>query len=95
MLKKYSFGKIFSGYEKNTMVILSFVEVITMTKQQGYGKTTSGASIQKAKQASAGYGAEFSTESTDVQQVRKQNAQAEARKSQASSNFGSQSQSQQ
>ena len=94
MLKKYSFRGIFSGYEEKRMVILSLVEVITMNKQQGYGKTTSGASIQKAKQASAGYGAEFSTE-TDVQQVRQQNAQAAARKAQASSNFGSQSQSQQ
>lgn len=65
-----------------------------MNKQQGYGKTTSGTSIQHVKQANAGLGAEFSSE-TDAQQVRQQNSQAEARKAQASGNFGSQSQSQQ
>ncbi|MCP1122256.1 gamma-type small acid-soluble spore protein [Bacillus sp. 3103sda1] len=52
-------------------------------KQQGFGKTTSGASIQSAKQQSASYGTEFATE-TNVQAVRQQNAQAEAKKSQAS-----------
>ncbi|PEA53297.1 gamma-type small acid-soluble spore protein [Bacillus pseudomycoides] len=53
-------------------------------KQQGLGKTTSGASIQSAKQQSASYGTEFATE-TNVQAVKQQNAQAEAKKSQASS----------
>ncbi|ENQ3078647.1 TPA: gamma-type small acid-soluble spore protein [Bacillus pseudomycoides] len=53
-------------------------------KQQSLGKTTSGASIQSAKQQSASYGTEFATE-TNVQAVKQQNAQAEAKKSQASS----------
>ncbi|MDM5153310.1 gamma-type small acid-soluble spore protein [Bacillus sp. DX1.1] len=52
-------------------------------KKQGYNKTTSGASIQSAKQQNASYGTEFATE-TNVHQVKQQNAQAEAKKSQAS-----------
>ncbi|CAG9612219.1 Small, acid-soluble spore protein gamma-type [Bacillus rhizoplanae] len=54
-------------------------------KQQGFGKTTSGASIQ-----SAGFGTEFATE-TNAQEVRQQNAQAEAKKSQASGAASAQS----
>ena len=50
-------------------------------KQQGYNKTTSGASIQSTN---ASYGTEFSTE-TDVHAVKKQNAQSAAKQSQSSS----------
>lgn len=50
-------------------------------KQQGYNKATSGASIQSTN---ASYGTEFATE-TDVQAVKKQNAQSAAKKSQSSS----------
>ncbi|PFA20369.1 MULTISPECIES: gamma-type small acid-soluble spore protein [Bacillus] len=50
-------------------------------KQQGYNKATSGASIQSTN---ANYGTEFATE-TNVQAVKQQNAQSEAKKSQASS----------
>ncbi|ENQ3107672.1 gamma-type small acid-soluble spore protein [Bacillus cereus] len=56
------------------------MEVRKMNKKsQGFGKTTSGASVQ-----SAGFGTEFASE-TNAQEVRQQNAQAEAKKSQASS----------
>nr|WP_206774641.1 gamma-type small acid-soluble spore protein [Bacillus cereus group sp. N8] len=49
-------------------------------KQQGYNKATSGASIQSTN---ASYGTEFATE-TNVQAVKQANAQAEAKKAQAS-----------
>ncbi|WP_410490418.1 gamma-type small acid-soluble spore protein [Bacillus tropicus] len=53
-----------------------------MTKnQQGYNKTNLGTGIQSTN---AGYGTEFSTE-TNVNQVKQQNAQSEAKKSQATS----------
>lgn len=45
-------------------------------KQQGYNKATSGASIQSTN---ASYGTEFATE-TNVQAVKQQNAQSEAKK---------------
>ncbi|MDR4328557.1 gamma-type small acid-soluble spore protein [Bacillus pseudomycoides] len=50
-------------------------------KQQGYNKATSGASIQSTN---ASYGTEFATE-TNVQAVKQQNAQSEAKKAQAAS----------
>lgn len=50
-----------------------------MTKnQQGYNKTNLGTGIQSTN---AGYGTEFSTE-TNVNQVKQQNAQSAAKKSQ-------------
>ncbi|HDR6271320.1 TPA: gamma-type small acid-soluble spore protein [Bacillus cereus] len=49
--------------------------------QQGYNKTNSGTSIQSAN---GNYGTEFSTE-TNVNQVKQQNAQSEAKKSQVTS----------
>ncbi|EEL56257.1 Small, acid-soluble spore protein gamma-type [Bacillus cereus Rock4-2] len=49
-------------------------------KQQGYNKETSGASIQSTN---ASYGTEFATE-TNVQAVKQENAQSEAKKAQAS-----------
>ncbi|HDR7695983.1 gamma-type small acid-soluble spore protein [Bacillus sp. CH_48] len=52
--------------------------------QQGHNKTISGASIQSTKQQNAGYGTEFATE-TNVNQVKQQNAQSAAKKSQAAS----------
>ncbi|MBD8077313.1 gamma-type small acid-soluble spore protein [Bacillus thuringiensis] len=49
-------------------------------KQQGYNNATSGASIQSTN---ASYGTEFATE-TNVQAVKQENAQSEAKKAQAS-----------
>ncbi|MBO9130960.1 gamma-type small acid-soluble spore protein [Bacillus sp. 165] len=62
------------------------VRIMNNQSQKGYPKTTSGASIQKVTQSNAAYGQEFSTE-TDVQEVKQANAQAEAKKSQASANY--------
>ena len=53
-----------------------------MNKQHGFGKTTSGASVQSAKQQSASYGTEFATE-TNVQAVKQQNAKSAAKKTQS------------
>ncbi|MCP8970978.1 gamma-type small acid-soluble spore protein [Ectobacillus ponti] len=61
-------------------------------QQKNFGKTASGTSVQHVKQSNAGYGAEFSVDTTDVQHVKQQNQQAEAKKAQNSGQFGSQSQ---
>ncbi|WP_153125401.1 gamma-type small acid-soluble spore protein [Peribacillus tepidiphilus] len=59
-------------------------------------KSQSGTNIQHVKQANAKsaqgqFGTEFASE-TDVQQVKQANQQAEARKAQASGQFGQQNQ---
>lgn len=79
------------------MVTLRSVEVIIMAKQTN--KTSAGTNVNEVRQqnaqsaqGSAGqgqFGTEFGSE-TDAQQVKKQNQQAESRKSQNAGKFGQQ-----
>ncbi len=68
------------GYLLNVVVILFVVEVNKMREKQSYNKLNSNDSM---KSTNASYNTEFASE-TDVEEVRKENAQAEAKKSQAS-----------
>jgi small acid-soluble spore protein E (minor gamma-type SASP) len=74
--------------------ILSSVEVITMAKfNQQPNKTSAGTNIQNVRQqnaqsAGAGqFGTEFASE-TNAAEVRKQNQQSQAKKSQSVNQFG-------
>lgn len=68
---------------------LIFVEVIVMNNNQQSNKTSAGTNAAKVKQQNAAsasnkFGTEFASE-TDVQSVKQQNSQAEAKKNQQSS----------